>query len=309
MDAIYGFLAKYMGYVITFFCTLCGNNFALAIFLFTLAINLIFSPLNIKQQKTTAKQARMKNKLEKLKEKYKDDKAKYNEEMGKLYQESGSNPLSGCLLLFIRLPFFFGIYYAIQQPLRYLMQVDVSVIEKAAEVLGVDTATRGYELSIMNGVDKLTGAEFSDLVEKVRDFNFSFLGIDLTLTPQFTWNFGEAWASGAMILWLIPLLSFATAMLSAVVSARLQKRNNPEARGMAGLFLLMPLLSLWIAFSVPCAVGFYWACSNFVAMLLQIVMQLLYNPARVIARTEAKEALARRAAEQKKIEAVDGGAQ
>ena len=304
------FLAKYMGYVITFFCNLCGNHFALAIFLFTLFINLIFSPLNIKQQKTTAKQARMKNKLEKLKEKYKDDKAKYQEEMGKLYQEAGSNPLSGCLLLLVRLPFFFGIYYAIQQPLRFLMQIDVSVIEKAANTLGIDTATRGYELSIMTDVDKLTGSEFTELVEKVHTFDFNFFGINLTQTPEFTWNFGEAFSSGVMLFWLIPLLSFATAMLSGVVSARLQKRNNPDAPGgMAGLFLLMPLLSLWIAFSVPCAVGFYWACSNFVAMLLQIVMQLLYSPARVIARTEAKEALARRAAEQKKIAAVDGGAQ
>ena len=304
------FLAKYMGYVIAFFCDLCGNHFALAIFLFTLVINLVFSPLNIKQQLSTAKQARMKNKLEKLKEKYKDDKAKYQEEMGKVYQEAGSSPLSGCLLLLVRLPFFFGIYYAIQQPLQFLLRIDTTLIEKAAKALSIDTANRGYELSIMNSVDKLTGSEFKDMVAAIKGFDFNFLGIDLTETPAFSWNLGEAWASGAMLLWLIPLLSFATAMLSGVVSSKLQKINNPEAPGgMAGLFLLMPILSLVIAFGVPCAVGFYWACSNFVAMLLQIVMQLLYNPARVIARTEAKEALARRAAEQKKIAAVDGGAQ
>ena len=75
---------------------------------------------------------------------------------------------------------------------------------------------------------------------------------------------------------------------------------------MTGLLLLMPLFSLWIAFNVPCAVGFYWACSNFVSMLMQIAMQLLYSPARVIARTEAKETLQRREAEQLKIRAVDG---
>lgn len=303
------FLAKYMGYVIAFFCNLCGNHFALAIFLFTLIINLIFSPLNIKQQLSAAKQARMKNKLEKLKEKYKDDKAKYQEEMGKLYQEAGSNPLSGCLLLLVRLPFFFGIYYAIQQPLSYILRLDTGLIEKAGKALSLDAAARGYELSIMNGLSKLTDPAFDTLKTAVSSYDFRFFGIDLTETPQFTWNFGEAFSSGAILLWLIPLLSFATAMLSGVVSAKLQKINNPEARGMTGLLLLMPLISLWIAFSVPCAVGFYWACSNFVAMLLQIVMQLLYNPARVIARTEAKEALARRAAEQKKIAAVDGGAQ
>ena len=64
------FLAKYMGYIISFFCSLCGNNFAVAIFLFTLFINIVFCPINIKQQKTAANQARIKFKLEKLKEKY-----------------------------------------------------------------------------------------------------------------------------------------------------------------------------------------------------------------------------------------------
>ena len=311
MDAVYDFLANYMGYVITFFCNLFSNNFAIAIFIFTLVINLVFSPLNIKQQLTTAKQARMKNKLAKLKEKYKDDKAKYNEEMTKLYSEGGTNPLSGCLLLFIRLPFFFGIYGAIQKPLSYLLRIPAETIEAATKVLGLNASDRGFELSIMNGVSKLTGAEFAGLKDAVDSYNFTFFGIDLTRTPEFTLELGKAFSDPEIwTLWLIPLLSFATAMLSAVVSSLLQKRNNPDAPGgMAGLFLLMPLLSLWIAFSVPCAVGFYWACSNFVAMLLQIAMQLLYSPARVIARTEAKEALARRAAEQKKIAAVDGGAQ
>ena len=69
---------------------------------------------------------------------------------------------------------------------------------------------------------------------------------------------------------------------------------------------MMPLMSVWISFSVPGAVGFYWACSNLVSMLIQIAMQMLYNPARVTALTEAKEAKARRAAEQAKIRAVDG---
>ena len=36
MQAINDFFAKYMGLIIGFFCRLCGNHFALAIFLFTL---------------------------------------------------------------------------------------------------------------------------------------------------------------------------------------------------------------------------------------------------------------------------------
>lgn len=304
MQAINDFFAKYMGLIIGFFCRLCGNHFALAIFLFTLFINLVFCPLNIKQQKSTAAQARIKYKLEKLKEKYGDDKVKYQEEMSKVYQETGASPMSGCMLLLVRLPFFYGIYYAIQQPLLHILRLGSENILAAAKALGLDTAQRGYELGIMNNLDKLDG--FADLKTAIQTFDFRLFGIDLTASPKFSWNFGEAFRDGAWLLWLIPLLSFATSMLSGVVSSKLQKINNPEAPGMTGLLLLMPLFSLWIAFNVPCAVGFYWACSNFVSMLMQIAMQLLYSPARVIARTEAKETLKRREAEQLKIRAVDG---
>lgn len=298
------FLAKYMGYIISFFCSFCGNNFAVAVFLFTLFINLVFSPINIKQQKTAANQARVKFKLEKLKEKYADDKAKLQQEQARIYQEAGASPFSGCLLLFIRMPFFFGILYAIQQPLSYIIRADAGLLKKAAEALSINLADRGAELSIINGLNKLEG--FDALKEQVADFNLTFFGIDLTQTPKFSWNLGEVFSNGSWLLWIIPLLSFATALLSGFITTRLQKINNPDAPKMGGMMLLMPFLSLWITFSVPGAVGFYWACSNLVSMLIQIAMQMLYNPARVIALTEAKEAKARRAAEQAKIRAVDG---
>ncbi len=298
------FLAKYMGYIISFFCSFCGNNFAVAIFLFTLFINLVFSPINIKQQKTAAKQARLKFRLEKLKEKYADDQAKFQQESAALYQEAGASPFSGCLLLFVRMPFFFGIYYAIQQPLSYIIRVNSDLLKKAAEALSLNLSDRGAELSVINGLNKLEG--FDALKDQVADFNLTFFGIDLTETPKFSWNLGEVFADGSWLLWIIPLLSFATSLISVMITNRLQKINNPDAPKMGGMMLIMPVISLWIAFTVPGAVGFYWACSNLVSMLIQIVMQVLYNPARVIALTEAKEAKARREAEQAKIRAIDG---
>lgn len=301
MSGINAFLAKYMGYIISFFCELFGNNYALAIFLFTLFINIVFCPINIKQQKSAAKQARIKYKLEKLKEKYADDKAKYQEEMGKLYQESGSSPFSGCLLLFLRLPFFFGIYYAVLSPLTYLAHANTGLIEQAVKALGIDaTKVRAPELSLLNRMDELVGIDSK--FEALRcNINFDFFGINLTETPEFTWNFSQA-----QLVWLIPVLSFATAMISSLISTKMQKLNNPDAPSMGGMLLLMPFISLWIAFSVPGAVGFYWACSNLVSMLIQVVMQWLYNPARVIATTEASEARARREMEKKKISAING---
>ena len=68
----------------------------------------------------------------------------------------------------------------------------------------------------------------------------------------------------------------------------MQKKTNPDAASMGGMMLLMPLLSLWIAFKVPAAVGFYWACSNVVTMVIQIIMNKMLGPYKIIARNEAK---------------------
>jgi YidC/Oxa1 family membrane protein insertase len=61
--------------------------------------------------------------------------------------------------------------------------------------------------------------------------------------------------------------------------------------------LTMPLMSLWIAFTVPGAVGFYWICSNLVNMIVQAFTNKFYGPYATIAREEAKMIAARRARE------------
>ena len=79
--------------------------------------------------------------------------------------------------------------------------------------------------------------------------------------------------------------------------------------GMSGgcMMVMMPLFSLWIAFTVPGAVGFYWACSNFAAMLIQIGMQLFYTPAMINAKQEANEMIKRRNYEKARIAEVEHG--
>ena len=58
---------------------------------------------------------------------------------------------------------------------------------------------------------------------------------------------------------------------------------------MAGMMLTMPLISLFIGFSLPGGVGFYWICSSLIGGAIQAVIQLVYGPQRMLARERAKE--------------------
>lgn len=293
------FLNDFFGMIIRLFCNICGNNYALGIMLFTIIVNVIFLPLNIKQQKTMAKQARLKNKLDKLKEKYGNDQKRYQEEMSKLYSDTGASPFSGCLLMFIRLPIFVCIYTAIREILTYVYMADMSLIKDAAKVLGLTGKENGYQLTILNdllsGDSKLLAASSKYLKLKGDfDFDFNFFGIDLLDTPNST----------VSLIWIIPILSFVTALLSSVFSMLNNKKTNPGANSgptMGCMMLMMPLFSLWITFTVPGAVGYYWFCSNIVSTIIMVAMQKFFFPAKVIAETEAKEARKRRALEQQRI--------
>ena len=58
---------------------------------------------------------------------------------------------------------------------------------------------------------------------------------------------------------------------------------------MAGMMLTMPLISLFIGFSVPAGVAFYWACSSLIGGLIQVGLQMFYGPQKMLAKERAKE--------------------
>lgn len=99
--------------------SLLGNNFGLAIIVFTALIRVVTFPLTYQQQKSTQKMQEMQGskKWQDLQKKYKNDKAKMQEEQMKLYREMGVNPFGGCLPLLIQFPIIIGLYQAIIQAL------------------------------------------------------------------------------------------------------------------------------------------------------------------------------------------------
>lgn len=276
-----------LGYISPFF-----QNYALAIFLFTLLINLVFLPINFNQQRTTAKQTALRPKLDLLKKKCGNDNQKYNLEMQALYRRENVKMMGGCLPLLIRLPFLWGVWRAISNPLSYIIMVGGETIDQAKEyLLGnvADFANRQLaqitELDVLHHLDKLQTA-MPDLYNQATGYvNFNLFGINLTQTPSFTLNFANL-QPGQLALWLIPLLSGATAMLSSLINMRTQKKINPQSTSMSGVMLTMPLVSLFIAFSVPAAVGFYWICSNVISTVIQYLLNKFYSPYSIIARNE-----------------------
>ncbi len=92
-----------------------GQNFGVAIILFTLLIRLITHPLMVSQIKGSQKMMELQNhpRYKEIQEKYKNDRQKLQEEQAKLIQELRINPFASCLPLLIQFPIIIGLYQSL----------------------------------------------------------------------------------------------------------------------------------------------------------------------------------------------------
>lgn len=282
-------IGKPLGYILSFFYGLCGN-FGVAVMIFTLFVTLLLTPLDIRQQKTLANQSRLAPKLEALKKKCGDDKQKYQQEMAALYEREHVSMTGGCLMMFIRLPILMGVYYAIRNPLSNILRADSGIIESATTALTNlinNGAVTGLSVKNITELDIITHvglleADAPGISDICSRLDFNFLGLTLSEKPHFSFDVihNFSW------IWLIPILAAACSLVTMLLSTYVNKRNNPQANSQIVMMLLLgPVFSLIISFSVPGAVGFYWACSNLFGGVIRTVINMIYTPIRINARS------------------------
>ena len=185
--------------------------------------------------------------------------------------------------MILRLIFMMSIYWIILSPLTYLMHIDKSVIAEATKALG-STAKSGSELAIIDAVRNGT-IDFPVIAKGLESINFEFFGINLTQTPKFSFNIFNDYQP----IWIMPIIAFGAQILTSLLSMRMQKKVNPDAPSMNSMLLMMPLISLFIGFSLPGGVTFYWACSSLIGGLIQTGIQFYYGPHKMLARERIKE--------------------
>jgi len=208
---------------------LTGNNFALALILFTIVVKTLLVPLIVKQQKSMLGMQKVQPYLKELQEKYKNDKQKLQMETMKLYKEHSINPLSSCFPMLIQMPVLFSMWFLIQ---------------------GMANESLAYEGYVhINGV--------------LQAVNFNLFGLDLSAVPNFDMS-ATFW--GIEVLWIIPLLAGATTYLSSQIMQKFNSAAQPvTADGknpMKSMMMFFPLFTVFIAFTFPAGVGLYWIISN-----------------------------------------------
>lgn len=279
-----------------------AHNYILTLFVFGIILEIVLLPFSIKQQKNSIRQAKLRPKEMAIRKKYagRNDQVtqqKATQEIQELYQKENFNPMSGCLPLFIQLPIVVVLYWLVIDPLQYVigMSSDVtsvlySFITSATEQggLGMKLGSTNGSIEIFSLIQELGAEAFEGIktfclngeavygeVVRIADFDASFRigSLNLGLIPSFTPDDNvQYW------LLVIPVLTFVVYFFSMRFNRKLTYQPGQDSgdRQMACsnnmMDITMPLMSVWMTFIVPAAVGVYWIFKSILGMIKQLIM-------------------------------------
>lgn len=106
-----------------------GNNFILALVVFTVIIRLLLLPLNLRQQRSSIRMQELQPQVQAIQKKYRDNPQKMQEEFAKMGYNP-AEPLMGCLPLLIQMPIFFALFRVINIMLDSTPQSVLALTER-----------------------------------------------------------------------------------------------------------------------------------------------------------------------------------
>lgn len=281
------------------------KNYGLAVILFAIVVKLVLLPFQMKSKRSTMRTSRLAPLMKELEKKHEGNKQKYQEEVARLYKEEKINPMSGCLWTLIPFPILLALYSVIRQPFTKLMRLTAENVTEITDRLvnmGLYTVPGKtdayYEITLSNLVhghfDK-----FADISDKLVDLDFNFLGMNLGLRPElnfFTkvdWSDVSSWAP-ALGLFLIPIISALMSYLAMKISMASNPTPQDQAGSMKGMMMVMPLMSIWICFVMPAALGIYWIANSVLGMIQDVILNRHYNKILDAEDAERRERMRKR---------------
>ena len=292
------------------------GNYGLAMIIFAVLVQLILLPITAKSKKSMMKMSRLQPRIQEIQRKYADDKQKQNEAIQKLQQEEGATMgCGGCLWSFVPLLILIPLFTVIREPIRYLLgesAENANLIVETIKAINPDLFTGNSHYSqviaaqyIPQYAAQIQAAIPGISATTLEGIDFGFAGINLGNMPQFNVFKWDVWNWANIGLFLVPVLSAASQVVQMWIS---QKTNNSVITDKNGvqdketaeksqaaqqskmMMWMMPLMSLWIGFTVPAGLSLYWFVGGVVRTIEDTILTRHY---RKVYDAEDAERLAR----------------
>ncbi|MEP6694765.1 MAG: YidC/Oxa1 family membrane protein insertase [Chloroflexota bacterium] len=209
------------------------HDFGFAIVFLTIAIRLALYPLFRIQIQNQRAMQELAPAMADLKAKYGTDKTKLSQEQMKLYKERGYNPAMGCLPILLQMPLLLAMYAAFTQ----------------APGLTGDSLK---DILIPFVPNPLTGGERLDLAAHWLPWITDGLGAPDPFR-------------------ILPILAGVTQLISSVMfqPTAQPKIVDPQQKMMQSMQYYFPLLTVFIAWSLPAGLALYWVTTTVFGIVQQ----------------------------------------
>jgi YidC/Oxa1 family membrane protein insertase len=229
---------------------LIGQNFGVAIILFTILIRIITWPLNAQQMKGAKAMQDLQNDKEwqAIQKKYAKDREKLAQEQMRIYREKGINPFGSCLPTLIQFPILIALYQSIIRAL-------------AATPL--------------------------DLLKLSQSINPNFLDVAklIPLNSKFLWmNLGQPEP-----YYILAIIVAATTYIQSKLTLPPATNPNDQSAAMGqSMAITMPLMLGWFAITFPSGLAVYFITSNLLG-IVQYAAQGKANWSNLLPKSMRKE--------------------
>ena len=278
------------------------NNYGVAMIIFAVLVQAILLPINAKSKKSMMKMSRLTPRIQDIQNRYANDPQKQNELLQKLYQDEGVSMGGGCLWSLIPMFILIPLFTVIRQPITYILMESAEV---AAQIISVIKTASPEIFSSNSYYDQVIAAQaIPQFVEELKaaipgisetvlaGINFNFLGINLGTIPSFAFWSWDAWDWAHIGAFLIPVLSAGSQVLQMWISQKTNDsvitnekgiqdketaQNSQTAQTNKMMMWMMPLMSLWIGFTVSAGLSLYWFVGGVFRMITDPIMTRHYR--------------------------------
>ena len=285
------------GWLLNFLYQFTGS-YGLSLILFAILVQVVMLPITAKSKKSMMKMTRLQPRINAIQQKYANDQQKQQEAIQQLQKEEGATMgCGGCLWSFVPLLILIPLYTIIREPLTNMLGASGEVVAEIAKVMGANTNDGYWQISAAQAIfdDPSRFAAIPGITaQTLAGIDFEFLGIQMGALPQLKFWDSTVWAwdwahIGAV---LVPLISAGSQILQTQISRRNNNSLVTNEKGVEDkeaaeksqsaqtskiMMWMMPLMSLWIGFSVPVALSLYWFIGGVVRTVEDMILDKKYR--------------------------------
>ena len=301
------------------------SNYGVAMIIFAIIVQLVLLPINAKSKKSMMKMSRLQPRIQEIQKKYENDQQKQNEAIQQLQKEEGASMgFGGCLWSLVPMLILFPLFTVIRQPITYILGEGTEVAAQIIAVIKEQAPTlfsgnAYYDQVIAAGAISTYATEIAAAIpgisaETLAGINFDFLGVNLGAIPNWRFWAWDTYNWSTIGAFLIPLISTGSQYLQMLISQKTNESVITNEKGVQdkeaaeksqttqqtkSMMLMMPLMTLWIGFTVSAGLSLYWFIGGLVRMISDPIMTKHYRKIY----DEEDAARLKRAMEQDAIEA------